>query len=304
MESVVRIGTRGSDLALAQARQVGSLLQQRRGVGAALTVLATAGDRDHHTALHELTGSGFFTKELQRALLCGDVDMVVHSLKDLPTEEPEGLELAAVLARVDPADVLLARPGQAGGGPLGLRPGARLGTSSLRRAAQALALAPEISVAPLRGNVPTRLARLRSGDFDAIVVAAAGLHRLASDLSGLVVRRLDPTSFLPAPGQGALAVEVRSGESRSGMLAASLADATTTATTSCERALLRALGGGCHLPLGALAVTTCRGIELHAALGTLDAELTRAEVRRCRVCGRDGGETAARALAALDGVPA
>jgi len=301
MTSVVRIGTRGSDLALWQAHHVGALLSQRHGVEAVFTIVKTAGDRDRTTALHELSGSGFFTKELQRVLAAGDVDLVVHSLKDLPTEEPDGLVLAAVLAREDPADVLLVRPGGAGERALGLRAGAVVGTSSLRRAAQALALQPGLAIAPLRGNVPTRLSRLRAGEYDAIILAAAGVNRLACDLSGLAARRLDPEVFLPAPGQGALAVEARTADQKILAAVAALDDRETAATTSCERVLLRLLAGGCHLPLGALATAVDGGIELRAALATIDPELRAATVRRCHVRGTLPAETAAQAFAALGG---
>jgi hydroxymethylbilane synthase len=296
----IRIGTRGSDLALVQARLVAALLRERCGIECALEVVATAGDRDRTTALHELAGTGFFTKELQSALGAGSVDLVVHSLKDLPTLEPEGLTVAAVLARDDPADVLLVRPGSAGEGALGLRAGATVGTSSLRRAGQALALQPGLAIAPLRGNVPTRLRRLREGACDAIVLAAAGLARLRCDLSGLHVRRLDPDAFVPAPGQAALAIEARSEDRAVLELAETLDDPPTAAATACERSLLRALEGGCSLPLGALARCTAGGIELRAALATLDAGMTAASVRGCLVQGEGPADTAARALAELN----
>ncbi len=299
METTVRIGTRGSELALWQARHVAALLSGLHGVAVELKIVRTAGDRDRTTALHDLPGSGFFTKELQRALAAGDVDVVVHSLKDLPTEEPDGLTVAAVLAREDPADILLVRPGGNGNGGMGLRPGATVGTSSLRRAAQALVLQPGLVMAPLRGNVPTRVARLRAGEYDAVILAAAGLNRLACDLSGLAVLRLDPAAFLPAPGQGALAIEARAGDRRLLDMAAALDDGPTARTTSCERMLLRSLEGGCHLPLGALATAEPEGLRLLAALATIDAALTRATVRRCEVRGELPAETAAAALAAL-----
>jgi hydroxymethylbilane synthase len=301
MSDTVRVGTRGSELALWQAQHVSTLLRDRLSVESRLVVVQTSGDRDHSTALHALAGSGFFTKELQRALTAGDVDLVVHSLKDLPTEEPEGLTLAAVLTREDPADVLLVRPGGEGSGALGLRDAAVLGTSSLRRAAQALALQPGLRIKPLRGNVPTRLSRLRAGDLDAVILAAAGLNRLGSDLSGLLARRLDPTEFLPAPGQGALALEARSADARVTVMASALADPVTAQATTCERALLCALGGGCHLPLGALAVVRDDGVELHAALGTIGEGLTSASVHRCHVRGTSAHEVAQLAFLALTG---
>jgi hydroxymethylbilane synthase len=301
MARSIRIGTRGSDLALAQARLVAALVRERHGIDCELEVVATSGDRDRTTALHELSATGFFTRELQLALRHGVVDLVVHSLKDLPTEEPEGLAIAAVPAREDPADVLLVRPGRLGDGGLGLRHGARVGTSSLRRAGQTLALQPGVTVTPLRGNVPTRLRRLRDGEYDAIVLAAAGLARLGCDLRGLSVRRLDPDVFLPAPGQGALAVETRESDRATREIAAGLDDPEAAATSACERSLLHALEGGCSLPLGALARVVAGGLELHASLAAIDPAGTHATLRRCVVRGAHPADTAARALAALTG---
>jgi hydroxymethylbilane synthase len=296
----IRIGTRGSDLALVQARLVATLLRERCGIECTLEVVVTGGDRDRTTALHELAGTGFFTKELQAALIASSVDLVVHSLKDLPTVEPAGLTIAAVLAREDPADVLLARPGSTGDGTLGLRAGATVGTSSLRRAGQTLALQPGLAIAPLRGNVPTRLRRLREGACDAIVLAAAGISRLRCDLSGMHVRRLDPDVFVPAPGQAALALETRSEDREALELAGSLDDPETALATACERSLLRSCAGGCSLPLGALARCRGGGLELRAALAAIDARMTAATVRGCLVHGAGPADTAARALAELN----
>jgi hydroxymethylbilane synthase len=296
--SPLRIGTRGSDLALWQAQRVAALLHESSGLFTELVIVHTSGDRDRSRALHELPGVGFFAKELQGALLGGEVDLVVHSLKDLPIEEPEGLRLAAVLLRQDPRDLLLTTMEALGDGLFGLRPGARLGTSSLRRSAQALALQPDLRIVPLRGNVPTRVRRLRDGDVDAILLAAAGLDRLGLDIGGLSVRRLDVEAFLPAPGQGALAVEVREGDA-AGEVVGSLDEPAVAEATACERAVLKGLGGGCHLPLGAYAHREDGVLRLDAVLGELDAGVTRAVLRRASVRGRDGGELASRALEKL-----
>jgi hydroxymethylbilane synthase len=266
---------------------------------AELVVVHTAGDRDKSRALHELPGSGFFTRELQRALLDGHVDLVVHSLKDLPIEEPEGLAVAAVTEREDVRDLLLSSPGARGEGPLGLRPGARLGTSSLRRAAQALALRPDVQVRALRGNVPTRVRRLRDGEVDAIMLACAGVKRLGLDLSDLVSSILPLEIVLPAPGQAALAVEIRSDDSRARSAVAPLNDPEAAEATACERALLGLLGGGCHLPLGACASRVEGSWRLDAALGELDEAVTRATVARARVSGPDAERCARAALLAL-----
>lgn len=299
MNPPLRIGTRGSQLALWQARHVGDLLRQRTGVSTELVVVKTSGDKDHSRALHELSGSGFFTRELQTALLDGEVDAVVHSLKDLPVDEPEGLTLAAVLGREEPREILLAPAASRGPGALGLKGGAVVGTSSLRRAAQALAIQPDIAIRPLRGNVPTRIRRLDDGTYDAILLAFAGVRRLGCDLNGRLLKVFETDEFLPAPGQGALAVETRADGGLAQQLAASLDDRDLAHATSCERALLRALGGGCHLPLGAFATRTADGVHLLAALGEIDGALTRATVRRAAVVAADAEAAAAAALAVL-----
>ncbi len=299
MSGTLRVGTRGSELALWQARHVSTLLAHHATAVAELVIVHTSGDKDHSRSLHELPGSGFFTKELQRSLLDGHVDLVVHSLKDLPIEEPEGLALAAVLDRADVRDLLLASPEAAGDGPLGLRPGVRLGTSSLRRSAQALAAQPDIRVLPLRGNVPTRIARLRDGRFDAILLASAGVDRLGVDLEGLVARRLDLDLFLPAPGQGALAVEIRSDDAATRDAVSQLDDPAVAQATRCERAVLKGLGGGCHLPLGTHATWSGSAFDLRASWGELDSEVTSATVKRVRVHGGTPEQAAANALAAL-----
>lgn len=299
MSFSLRVGTRGSDLALWQARRVAGMLADSGYPDTELVVIHTAGDRDKSRALHELPGSGFFTRELQRALLDGEVDLVVHSLKDLPIDEPEGLAVAAVTEREDARDLLLSNPGAEGDGPLGLRPGAQLGTSSLRRAAQALALRPDVKVRALRGNVPTRVRRLRDREYDAIMLASAGVRRLDLDLSDLVPALLPLETVLPAPGQAALAVEIRSDDSRALAAVAPLNDPEAAQATACERKLLGLLGGGCHLPLGAYASRVHGVWHLAAALGEVDGAVTSATLTRARVTGPDAEECAQAALRAL-----
>lgn len=282
MQSAVRIGTRGSDLALWQARRVADLLRTELDLDTELVVVKTRGDRIQNVSFHKMEGKGFFTKELQDALLDGRVDLVVHSLKDLPVDHPEGLALAAIPERTDPADVLLARgrllapsPSE----PLGLPAGSVLGTSSLRRAAQALALDPGLTIEPLRGNVPTRVDKLRSGAYDAIMLAAAGIDRLGLDLDGLDRLDLPPDVVLPAPGQGALAIECRAGDGLADRLS-SLHDRESARCVTAERSLLRKLGGGCHLPLGCLATEQDGAVRLQAALGEIDETVHQARVSR------------------------
>lgn len=278
----LRLGTRGSDLALWQARRVAGLMADRLGTGCDIEVIATRGDRIQDVAFRKMEGKGFFTKELQEALIDRRIDLVVHSLKDLPTEEPEGLQVAAIPERADPADLLLARPGVAAGDPadpLALPPATVVGTSSLRRAAQVLARSPGVEIRALRGNVPTRVRKLREGRYDAILVAAAGVARLELELDGLAVNPLPPEAMLPAPGQGALAIETRAGDEATRILGR-LHDPAVGRCVEAERTLLALLGGGCHLPLGCLATEDPHGIRLRAVLGEIDDEATQATVAR------------------------
>ena len=291
----LRLGTRGSDLALWQARRVADLAAERLGVECTIDTVKTRGDRIQDVAFRKMEGKGFFTKELQDALLGNRVDLVVHSLKDLPTEEPEGLEITAIPERGNPADLLLAKadllqPDHAH--PLGLPAGAVLGTSSLRRAAQALASSPKIEVRALRGNVPTRVRKLREGNYDAILVAAAGVRRLGLEIDDLDHLELAPEVMLPAPGQGALAIETRAGDERTQPLSA-LHDPLVARCVGAERRLLELLGGGCHLPLGCLASEDDTGLRLQAVLGEVDDGVTRATVSKVGSLAQDP-ESAAR----------
>ncbi len=282
MTSTLRLGTRGSDLALWQARRVSSMLEESLGFATEIIVIKTSGDRIQDVAFNKMEGKGFFTKELQEALFADRIDLVVHSLKDLPTESPEGLEVVAIPERADPADLLLARKGLleiTPANPLGLPDGAILGTSSLRRASQALALHPELAIKALRGNVPTRIRKLRDGDYDAILLAAAGVGRLEIDLDDLDTNELAPEVMLPAPGQGALAIECRAGDVLTRPLE-TLHDGEIAAAVGAERSLLQMLGGGCHLPLGCLAATGNGETRLQAVLGEVDDAITEARVAR------------------------
>ena len=294
MMSPLRLGTRGSDLALWQAHRVAHLLDDRLGLECEIEIITTRGDRIQDVAFRKMEGKGFFTKELQDALLGNRIDLVVHSLKDLPTDEPDGLEIAAIPERADPADMVLALPGRiepTHADPLGLPAGTILGTSSLRRAAQALVCNPGIEVRALRGNVPTRVRKLRDGGYDAILLAAAGVRRLELDLDDLECRELPPEVMLPAPGQGALAIETRAGDPATRRLA-ELHDHGIARCVGAERHLLELLGGGCHLPLGCLATEDESGLRLQAVLGEIDDEATRAEVSRVGSLAQDP-ETAA-----------
>lgn len=245
-----RIGTRGSDLAQWQAHYVRDLIESRGGT-CDILILSTQGDREQVQAFEKLEGKGFFTKEIEQALLDHTVDLAVHSHKDLETRQPRGLTIAAVPIRAAAQDVLLIRRDSRKDRPwLPLGLGATVGTSSVRRRDQLLLLRPDLNIQALRGNVPTRVDRLREGRYDAVVLAAAGLDRLELDLSDLVRLDLDPRHFVPAPAQGALALQMRKGDPKLDWLRR-LSDAKTATEIEAERAILRALEGGCQLPFGA-----------------------------------------------------
>lgn len=301
---MVRLGTRGSDLALWQARHVQALLAARAGVEASLEIIRTEGDRQQKS-LGEMEGVGFFTREIEEALLERRIDLAVHSHKDLPTDSPAGLAIAAVPERGPVEDCLLVRPEawDEGEGGLPLRRGATVGTGSARRIAQLLALRPDLRPVGLRGNVPTRVRRCAEGDFDAVVLARAGLERLGLDLSPLRARVLPVETFVPAPAQGALAIQVRSagGPGPDADLAAAvrlLHDEPAARRVEAERLLLASFAGGCNLPLGAHAQLAGGGLRLLGALGREDGS----GVARCVVEARTPAEAAR--LARLELVPA
>jgi hydroxymethylbilane synthase len=265
---VVRIASRGSELALWQTRAVEQAIRAAQpGVEVEIRVIKTTGDNVQDVPLAKIGDKGLFTKELDAALLSGEADLAVHSLKDVPTRVPDGLEIVAVGRREDPRDVLLLPPGQSGA-LADLPAGARVGTSSLRRRAQLCAARPDLSVLDLRGNLNTRLAKLDRGDYDAIVLAAAGVLRLGWEAR--IAAYLDPAEWLPAVGQGALGVVARSGDERVRALLASFHDPLTAACTAAERAFLAALEGGCQIPIGALATLDDEGLTLHGLVADVD----------------------------------
>lgn len=273
----VRIATRGSALALHQARLVAAALAAR-GMESTLVTYTTVGDRRLDQPLSTIGAKGLFTEELERDLLAGVVDCCVHSLKDLPTAMPPGLAIVAQLPREDPRDALVLAPGTSaaiagdamdGAALIGALPaGARVGTSSLRRRAQLLALRPDLEVRDLRGNVPTRLRKVEAGEVDAAILAAAGLHRLGAIAS--IAAYLDAPAWLPAAGQGAIAIQARADDEALGAILASLDDAATTFATTAERSFLAALEGGCQVPIAALAVNDAgAGWQLHGLVADL-----------------------------------
>jgi hydroxymethylbilane synthase len=241
-----------------------------------LKEITTAGDRSPEKSLSESGTVGFFTRDIETKLLGGEIDLAVHSLKDLPVEQPEGLVIAATPKRGDPRDALLCREAKS---LAALPKGATVGTSSPRRAAQLLARRGDLVVRELRGNVDTRIEKLRRGDYDAIIAARAALDRLG--LADAVTEMLGSDWFLPAPGQGALAVEIREGDLDAMRAASAVNDSETFITTSAERDLLLRLGGGCQMPVGALAEATADGgLLLRATVASSDgAQCLRAESR-------------------------
>jgi hydroxymethylbilane synthase len=266
----LRIATRGSELALWQARWVRDAIRTAGGAEPEIVTVRTTGDRIQDVPLAKIGDKGLFTKELDAALLAGDAELAVHSLKDVPTRLPEGLEIVAVCAREDPRDVLLLRPGLRGG-LAELAAGARVGTSSLRRRAQLRAVRRDVQVLDLRGNLNTRLARLDAGDYEGIVLAAAGVHRLG--WGDRVAEYVTADGWLPAVGQGALAIVARAGDGRTAAVLAGLHDPATGAATTAERALLRALEGGCQIPIGALAEVSADGrLTLRGLVADLDGD--------------------------------
>jgi hydroxymethylbilane synthase len=258
MSDELVLGTRGSPLALAQSGQFAARLTAATGVPVRLSVIRTRGDEVVDRSLAEIGGKGLFTAELEMALRTGAIDLAVHSLKDLPTDDPEGLVIGAVPEREDPRDALV------GVGLAALPPGAKVGTGSLRRRFQLLCLRPDLAVADIRGNIDTRLRRRDEGRYDCIVLAMAGLRRLGVDRAD--IHPLDPTLMIPAVGQGALGVQVRRGDDRVLHLVAALHHPATARCVAAERAFLRAYGGGCNVPVGAHATIDGDGLILRATI--------------------------------------
>ena len=243
----IKIGTRGSKLALTQANLVAdSLKRTAPGITAEICVIKTSGDIMQDVALTKIGGKGVFVKEIEDALLCSTVDLAVHSMKDVPTEIPAGLTFAAILRREDARDILVSKDNQ----KMEFMPrGARIGTGSMRRSAQLLAILPDLAIVPLRGNLETRLKKIQAENLQGIILAAAGMKRLG--LAGKISQYLPIETMLPAVGQGALGLEVRDGNNDLMEVLAKLNHAPTAAEITAERSFLRHLGGGCLLPIAA-----------------------------------------------------
>ena len=281
----LRLGTRRSPLAMAQARHVAGLLAAT-GVECEIVPVDTSGDRRRDVPLATLGGQGVFAIEIQRALAAGEVDAAVHSAKDLPSATPPGLALACVPERRDAADVLVGRS------LAGLGPGSTVATGSPRRRALLLERRPDLNVVELRGNMATRLARA-GGDVDAIVAAAAALERLGETTR--VAERLDPSWFVPQVGQGAIAVEAREEDDATRAALSSIDDVLWHAAIRCERAFLRTLGTGCTVPAGAHAVATTDGVTVRGVMLAIDGTVS----VRDEISGPDPDELGARLAHAL-----
>ena len=287
---VIRLGTRGSRLAMRQADEVMKRLAEANpGVEIQRVILKTVGDKILDTPLSKIGDKGLFTKELDIALHREKIDLAVHSLKDLPTQLPDDLLIGAVLEREAPNDALISASRKR---LADLPAGARVGTSSLRRRSQLLALRRDLNIVDLRGNVPTRLERAEKGEFDAIVLALAGLTRLG--FASRITEVLGPDRILPAVGQGAIAVQHRAGDARVTAMTAALDHRPTRLAVAAERGLLRRLEGGCQVPIGALARVDGKRISLEGLVADLDGE----PVYRAHAEGEAITESAAAALGA------
>ena len=262
--ALLRIGSRGSQLALWQANYIKALLDAR-GNTVEIEIIRTTGDKITDVALAMVGTKGMFTKEIEEALADGRVDLAVHSLKDLPTELPPGFEIAAITERQDPRDAFCSRLYSK---IEELPRAARVGTSSLRRQAQLKAIRPDLDIHPLRGNVDTRLRKLEQGEYDAIILAASGLNRLGTTE---LIKQIIPAEIMcPAAGQGALGIEIREGDAATRQHLEFLNDDDARAATTCERALLNSLGGGCQVPIGAFAAIRNGKLHLDAIVADPD----------------------------------
>ena len=296
--TTIRIGTRGSRLALAQTNTIAGMLRAAHpGAVVEIIEIVTAGDRDQTSALSSGEGIGWFTSALQVALQRGEVDVAVHSYKDLPTKRPEGLVIAAVPLREDPRDALASRDGRSDFHALPA--GARVGTSSARRTAQLAAIRPDIEIAPIRGNVDTRLAKLDAGEYDAVVLALAGLKRLGLD--GRATHIFGFEELVPAPAQGVLAIECRTVDAPVRELLGAIDDPILRQTVTAERSFLATLEAGCSFPAGAYAEHFGSTLKLHGLIAR-DGKIVRSKMAGAAETAGGLGSTLARELMALAGM--
>ncbi|HEY3320132.1 MAG TPA: hydroxymethylbilane synthase [Planctomycetota bacterium] len=294
----LRLGTRSSNLALTQSRMIAKMLQRAHpGLQVELVDISTVGDKVTDKPLKSFGGVGVFVKELEAALLSGHVDIAVHSLKDMPTRQPKGLLLGAIVGREDTRDVLFARNGQR---LEDFSAGSVIGSGSTRRRAQLKSRFPNLEFAEIRGNVETRLRKVREGEFAATILARAGLKRLGLLEPSMQVLAL--AWMLPAPGQGAIGVECRAGDRRARRILSAIHNAGVAACVAAERSILEALGGGCHLPLGALGTIRAKTLRLQAVFGLPDgSKIVRAEGSAAPKEARALGKRVAKELLAQGG---
>ncbi|PKL16263.1 MAG: hydroxymethylbilane synthase [Spirochaetae bacterium HGW-Spirochaetae-5] len=268
MAKKIRIGTRGSELALWQAKYIAELIGEEN---TELVIIKTEGDRIQNVSFNKMEGKGFFTKEIEEALLTDKIDLAVHSLKDLPTEDAKGLKLAAIPERGDFHDMIIMHPdAYEKRDGIDIKGSSMIGTSSVRRMAQLKAFDSTLRVEALRGNVNTRLRKLKESEYDAIVMAKAAVDRIKLDISEFLVQVLDENIFLPAPAQGALGLQVRADDKTTYDIARKLNHAETEALVMAERSFLKSFGGGCHIPLGAYATYKDNEIVLDGIIASID----------------------------------
>ena len=278
--TTLRLGTRGSQLALFQARLVAERIHLAGGPHCDIVVIKTTGDQLQHAPLSEIGGKRLFVKEIEDALIGGDIDLAVHSSKDMPAVLPDGLEVGAVLEREDPRDALVL-PVSPQSGVAGPEPVPRIGTGSVRRIAQLRQRFPTAEFLNVRGNLDTRLRKLDAGDYDMLVLAAAGLRRLG--FGGRISASVSLDECVPAPGQGIIAIEIRADDAATRQAIVRINNDDAAHALVAERALVTALGGGCQMPIGGVAMTTAEdGLELQAVVASLDG----ARVIRYKKAGR------------------
>ena len=296
--SKIIIGTRGSELALWQAHYVKGQLEEI-GQEVELKIIQTKGDSIQHLSFDKIEGKGFFTKELEDALLNGEIDMAVHSMKDLPTSQPSGLKIAAVSYRDLPEDWLIIRKeAEELGQVLKLKENPVIGSSSARRKAQILSIREDAQIKDIRGNVPTRLNKLRTGDYDAILLAGAGLNRLKIDLNEFTVLKFSPKEFVPAPAQGVLALQIREEDKLLHKTLRQIHRSDVVECTNVERKVLQLFDGGCHLPLG---VYCERDVQGNYHVWAAQADAWDAELKRVQLSSSTRAGLAERVFKALKG---
>lgn len=283
------IGSRGSKLALWQANFIKDRLENLASIPVIIKIIKTKGDKIQDLSFEKMEGKGFFTKELEEALLSKDIDLAVHSLKDLMTTMPPGLALTAVGFREDNREAVLIRKASFDTDrPLKVRENGIIGSSSVRRQCQIAGISPDLQLKDLRGNVPTRINKLREGEYDAIIIAYAGLKRLEMDVSDLEIMICDESFFIPAPGQGILGIQTREGDASVNDIVSRLDDPTARMQTRLERGLLARFEGGCQLPMGAYSEVTETSLKLTAVLGHREDGVWQG-LSRASVTGTDPG---------------